>query len=52
MPSDLAMLEQTHSYHGMYYVLMGRLSPWMGLAPGSWAWRSSWHAPVTVPSRK
>ena len=33
MPSDLAMLEQTHSYHGMYYVLMGRLSPLDGIGP-------------------
>ena len=33
MPADLAMLEQTHSYHGMYYVLMGRLSPLDGVGP-------------------
>ena len=33
MPSDLAMLEQTHSYHGLYYVLMGRLSPLDGIGP-------------------
>jgi len=33
MPSDLAMLEQTHSYHGLYYVLMGRLSPLDGVGP-------------------
>lgn len=33
MPADLAMLEQTHSYHGLYYVLMGRLSPLDGIGP-------------------
>ena len=33
MPADLAMLEQTHSYHGLYYVLMGRLSPLDGVGP-------------------
>ena len=33
MPSDLAMLEQTHSYHGLYSVLMGRLSPLDGIGP-------------------
>ena len=33
MPTDLMMLEQTHSYHGMYFVLMGRLSPLDGIGP-------------------
>ena len=33
MPSDLAMIEQTQSYNGLYYVLMGRLSPLDGLGP-------------------
>ncbi|MCB5184193.1 recombination mediator RecR [Methylobacillus gramineus] len=33
MPSDLMMLEQTHSYQGMYFVLMGRLSPLDGIGP-------------------
>lgn len=33
MPADLAMLEQTQSYHGLYYVLMGRLSPLDGIGP-------------------
>lgn len=33
MPADLAMLEQTHSYQGLYYVLMGRLSPLDGIGP-------------------
>jgi recombination protein RecR len=27
------MLEQTHSYKGMYFVLMGRLSPLDGIGP-------------------
>lgn len=27
------MLEQTHSYNGMYFVLMGRLSPLDGIGP-------------------
>lgn len=33
MPADLAMIEQTHSYNGLYYVLMGRLSPLDGIGP-------------------
>lgn len=33
MPSDLAMIEQTQSYNGLYYVLMGRLSPLDGIGP-------------------
>ena len=33
MPTDLLMLEQTHSYQGMYFVLMGRLSPLDGIGP-------------------
>ncbi|WP_374509021.1 recombination mediator RecR [Niveibacterium sp.] len=31
MPADLAMMEQTHAYRGMYYVLMGRVSPLDGI---------------------
>jgi recombination protein RecR len=33
MPADLNMMEQTHAYHGLYYVLMGRLSPLDGIGP-------------------
>lgn len=33
MPADLAMMEQTHAYRGLYYVLMGRLSPLDGIGP-------------------
>jgi recombination protein RecR len=33
MPTDLMMLEQTHAYQGMYFVLMGRLSPLDGVGP-------------------
>ena len=33
MPTDLLMLEQTHAYQGMYFVLMGRLSPLDGIGP-------------------
>ncbi len=32
-PADLAMVEQTSSYSGMYFVLMGRLSPLDGIGP-------------------
>src|SRR5437016_111467 len=32
-PSDLVMIEQTHSYDGLYFVLMGRLSPLDGVGP-------------------
>jgi recombination protein RecR len=33
MPADLAVIEQTHAYSGLYYVLMGRLSPLDGIGP-------------------
>lgn len=33
MPTDLLMLENTHAYTGMYFVLMGRLSPLDGVGP-------------------
>lgn len=33
MPVDLNTLEQTHAYNGLYYVLMGRLSPLDGVGP-------------------
>lgn len=32
-PADLASVEQTLSYSGMYFVLMGRLSPLDGIGP-------------------
>ena len=32
-PADLLMLEQTLAYHGLYFVLMGRLSPLDGVGP-------------------
>lgn len=32
-PADLSMVEQTSSYSGMYFVLMGRLSPLDGVGP-------------------
>lgn len=33
MPTDLLMLEQTQAFSGMYFVLMGRLSPLDGIGP-------------------
>lgn len=33
MPADLVMMEQAHCYRGMYFVLMGRLSPLDGIGP-------------------
>jgi recombination protein RecR len=33
-PKDLIALEQTGMYHGLYHVLMGRLSPLDGVGPG------------------
>ena len=32
-PADLLMMEQTHCYQGLYFVLMGRLSPLDGIGP-------------------
>lgn len=33
MPTDVMMLDQTQSYEGLYFVLMGRLSPLDGVGP-------------------
>lgn len=33
MPTDLLMLENTQAYTGLYFVLMGRLSPLDGVGP-------------------
>lgn len=33
MPADLNTMEQTHAYRGLYYVLLGRLSPLDGVGP-------------------
>lgn len=33
MPIDANSMEQTHAYNGLYYVLMGRLSPLDGIGP-------------------
>ena len=32
-PGDLLMMEQSQSYNGLYFVLMGRLSPLDGIGP-------------------
>jgi recombination protein RecR len=32
-PADLLMVEQTHAFNGLYFVLMGRLSPLDGIGP-------------------
>ncbi|MEO8409946.1 MAG: recombination mediator RecR [Propionivibrio sp.] len=32
-PVDMNMMEQTHAYVGLYYVLMGRVSPLDGIGP-------------------
>ena len=32
-PADLLMMEQAQAYHGLYFVLMGRLSPLDGIGP-------------------
>jgi len=33
-PDDVAVFETTGTYHGVYHVLMGRLSPLDGIGPG------------------
>ena len=33
MPADLLMMKQAHCYKGLYFVLMGRLSPLDGIGP-------------------
>ena len=32
-PVDMNMMEQAHAYNGLYYVLMGRISPLDGVGP-------------------
>lgn len=32
-PVDMNMMEQTHAYPGLYYVIMGRVSPLDGIGP-------------------
>ena len=32
-PADLGMMEQTQAYRGLYFVLMGRISPLDGIGP-------------------
>ncbi|CAL7963755.1 DNA repair protein RecR [Gammaproteobacteria bacterium] len=32
-PADIIAIEQTHSYHGLYFALMGHLSPIDGIGP-------------------
>jgi recombination protein RecR len=32
-PVDMNMMDQTHAFNGLYYVLMGRLSPLDGIGP-------------------
>lgn len=32
-PVDMNMMEQTHAYAGLYYVIMGRVSPLDGIGP-------------------
>ena len=32
-PVDMNMMEQTHAYQGLYFVLMGRISPLDGIGP-------------------
>jgi len=32
-PVDMNMMEQTHAYSGLYYVLMGKVSPLDGIGP-------------------
>jgi recombination protein RecR len=34
-PADLATMEQTMAYRGLYFVLMGRLSPLDGVGPAT-----------------
>ncbi len=33
MPTDVALIEQSHIYKGLYFVLMGHLSPLDGIGP-------------------
>ena len=37
-PADLLMMEQTHTYRGLYFVLMGRLSPLDGVGRATFTW--------------
>lgn len=48
MPADLNMMEQTHAFNGMYYVLMGHLSPLDGIGPKELHPSACWPVPATV----
>jgi recombinational DNA repair protein RecR len=40
------MLEQTHAYAGLYYVLMGRVSPLDGIGPANCTSSACWRVPA------
>ncbi|KZE27247.1 recombination mediator RecR [Crenobacter luteus] len=43
MPADLLMLEQAHCHDGLYFVLMGRISPLDGVGPRDVALEKLFH---------
>ena len=64
-PADLLMMEQTQSYRGLYFVLMGKLSPLDGIGPRdihldrlvrrawtAWCGRSSWQRTLPLKARR
>jgi recombination protein RecR len=57
-PADQAMIESTLTYKGLYFVLMGRLSPLDGIGPNCWRapplawWRKSCWRPISPTKAK
>jgi recombination protein RecR len=50
-PADQLMIEQTLTYKGLYFVLMGRLSPLDGIGPRTSISKNWWPAPPTAGHR-
>jgi recombination protein RecR len=51
-PVDMNMMEQTHAYSGLYYVLMGRVSPLDGIGPRELQFEQLLARPATAWCRK
>jgi recombinational DNA repair protein RecR len=51
-PADLLMVEHTQAYSGLYFVLMGRLSPLDGIGPKEMASTACLSAPPTASSAR
>jgi recombination protein RecR len=51
-PADQSALERTGAYHGLYFVLMGKLSPLDGIGPKDIGLKACLTGLATAPCRK